>query len=78
MPREIHQQLEDFSQPYRFHVVVLASGLPKTYCFSPLELAKWVPTKETEIVGIFENPANSRILHKSLESHESIFLDQQN
>lgn len=73
---EINQTLEDFSYPYRFYVVVLKSGLPITYTFDPISLAKWQPQPTTEIVGVFENPESSRTLQKSLELQEKFFVDQ--
>jgi hypothetical protein len=76
IPQEISQTLEDFSKPYRFDVVILESGIPITRTFDPISLAKWVPSKNTEIVGVFENPESSRVLQQSLETKRAIFIDQ--
>lgn len=74
--QEIHQTQEDFSSPYRFYLVLLESGTPTTRAFDVLSLAKWSPEQNTEIVAVYENPENSRILQKSLEEGKAIFLDQ--
>lgn len=76
-PQEINQVLEDFSHPYRFHMVVLESGIPVTYSLDPISLAKWTPKQTTEIVGIFEGPQSGRMLQKALEHQERIFVNLQ-
>jgi len=75
LTQEINQTLEDFSEPYRFHVVTLESGIPLTRTFDPVSLAKWVPGKNTEVVGVFENPESGRVLQQSLETKRAIFVE---
>jgi hypothetical protein len=77
LPQEINQTLEDFSHPYRFHVVTIENGIPITYSLDPISLARWVPKDTTEIVGVFESPGSGRALQKSLEDGTKIFANTQ-
>jgi hypothetical protein len=77
IPQEINETLDDFSHPYRFHVVAIENGVPITYSFDPISLAKWTPKQTTEIVGVFERPEPSRLLQRALENQEKIFINTQ-